>query len=75
MSQVPAWKSLKGVKRIQAEFRHLTKEVAAGKLTFIRDLSLVDDNLSCWRFKLHNFDEDIPGGKDLNADLLRLKQM
>eukprot|EP00775_Hariotina_reticulata_P008971 gene8971-9146_t len=73
--QVPAWKNLKGVKRIQAEFRHLTREVAAGKLNFIRDLTLVDDTLSSWRFKLHNFDEDIPGGKDLNADLLRLKQM
>jgi len=35
----------------------------------VKDLTIVGDDMSRWRFKLCNFDNDMEGGKNLNDDL------
>ena len=62
------WKRFSGPKRVQAEFKRLSR---AG-LGMLSGLCLVDDDLCTWRFKLKDFDEDVDGGSQLNADLRRL---
>ena len=46
----------------------------AGQLAFIKNLELVGDDVMCWRFALFNFDNDLAGGKQLNADLAQLQR-
>ena len=50
-------------------------QVESGQLSQVHDLQLVNNNVHKWRFKLKNFDDDVPGGKQLNKDLhyLQLK--
>lgn len=60
---------------MQAEFKHLSADIEAKKFGFVKELSLVDDNMLIWQLKLHNFDNDLPGGKQLNQDLRRLNAM
>ncbi|KAF6249727.1 ubiquitin-conjugating enzyme/RWD-like protein [Scenedesmus sp. NREL 46B-D3] len=71
----PAWKNLKGMRRVQAEFKHLSADIEAKKFQFIQQLSLAGDNLLTWQLKLRSFDDDLPGGKQLNQDLQRLHTM
>jgi hypothetical protein len=59
-------------KRVLQEFRHLEAEIAAGRLGFVKDLRMKDDDLFTWRFGLFNFDDSKPGGRNLNSDLNRL---
>ncbi|WIA19343.1 hypothetical protein OEZ85_003974 [Tetradesmus obliquus] len=68
----PAWKNLKGMRRVQAEFKHLSADIQAKKFDFIQQLSFAGDSLLTWQLKLHNFDDDLPGGRQLNQDLRRL---
>lgn len=63
------------MRRVQAEFKHLSADIAAKKFDFIKELSLAEDNMLVWQLKLHNFDNDLPGGKQLNQDLRRLHGM
>eukprot|EP00854_Cymbomonas_tetramitiformis_P000871 gene871-1364_t len=42
--------------------------------TPIYDLQLVSDSLFQWQFKLKDFDDSTPAGRDLNSDLSILKQ-
>ena len=35
----------------------------------VKDLTVVGDNMTKWRFKLCNFDSDLEGGRNLNDDL------
>jgi hypothetical protein len=62
------------MRTVQAEFKHLSADIAAKKWGFLKDLSLHDDNLLLWRLKLSDFDDDLAGGQQLNKDLRRLKQ-
>eukprot|EP00882_Tetradesmus_deserticola_P020886 GHRQ01022574.1.p3 GENE.GHRQ01022574.1~~GHRQ01022574.1.p3 ORF type:complete len:104 (+),score=46.89 GHRQ01022574.1:420-731(+) len=71
----PAWKSLKGMRRVQAEFKHFSADIESRKFDFIQELSLAGDNLLTWQLNLHNFDNDLPGGKQLNQDLQCLHTM
>jgi hypothetical protein len=63
------------MRRVQAEFKHLSADIEAKKFGFIQQLSLAGDNLLTWQLKLHHFDDDLPGGKQLNQDLRRLHAM
>lgn len=63
-----------GVRRIQAEYKHLDADIRAKKFGFIKELTLPGDDLMVWELKLHNFDNDLPGGKTLNEDLAKLRQ-
>lgn len=38
-----------GAKRLQAEFKYLTNQIAAGKITQIHDVTPVDDNIFKWQ--------------------------
>jgi hypothetical protein len=67
-----SWKHFQGVKRVQAELKHFTSDLAAGKHPNVSDLSVGDDVLT-WRFKLSAFDDEIEGGEQLNRDLQRLR--
>ena len=71
----PPWLKQNGVRRIMAEFRALTEALDArpGSLGALRRLWLPDeDNLSVWRMECRGFDEDLQGGRDINADLMNL---
>jgi hypothetical protein len=63
------------MRRVQAEFKHLSKLVrggpgCAGGPGCLRDLAIVDDDLLTWRLKMRDFDEDLGGGgRQLNQDL------
>ena len=65
--------AVQGVQRVQAEFRQLASTMGS-QHTFIKDLSVVDDNICVWQLKLSGFDDDVPGGRQLNEDLRRLQQ-
>lgn len=61
------------MRRVQAEFRHLSADIEARRFGFIQELTLPqEDNLLVWQLKLSNFDTDLPGGRALNGDLARL---
>jgi hypothetical protein len=62
-----------GSKRIQAELKHLTKQLEAGRLGCVKELCMINDDLNTWQLKLQGFDDDIPGGCELNKDLKKLK--
>lgn len=49
-------------------------QVESGQLSQVHDLQLVNDNVHKWRFKLKDFDDDVPGGKQLNKDLQDLQR-
>lgn len=68
------WKGAYGAKRLQAEFMHLSHMIQSGEMPQVHDLELVGDDLMKWRFKVKNFDEDIPGGRSLNQDLRYLSR-
>jgi hypothetical protein len=72
---IPCCCFLQGMRRVQAEFKHLSADIESKKFDFIQQLSLAGDNLLTWQLKLHNFDDDLPGGKQLNQDLRRLHAM
>lgn len=63
-----------GPRPVRAEFKHLDADMRANKLGFVKELSLPGDDLHVWELKLWAFDDDLPGGKDLNQDLACLKQ-
>ena len=47
---------------LQAEFKYLQRAIAAGTaLPQLHDLTLHQDSLLCWRFKLKGFDKDMQG--------------
>lgn len=62
------------MRRVQAEFKHLSADIKAKKFGFIKELTLPTDDMLVWQLKLHHFDDDLPGGRQLNEDLARLKQ-
>lgn len=73
----PPWLVQQGVRRIMAEFRALTEALEArpGSLGALRRLWLPDDdNLLVWRMECSGFDEDLQGGRDINADLASLSR-
>ena len=65
------WAHLRGPKRIMAEFGELATAARDGAAP-VHDLELVGDDVSRWRFKMRGFDDDVEGGRQLNADLARL---
>lgn len=42
---------VQGAKRLQAEFKYLTKQIAAGKVTQIHDVTFVNDNIFKWQVR------------------------
>ena len=52
---------LQGAKRLGAELRYLSKQIANGYITQIKDITLVGDDISKWQFKVLNFDNDVLG--------------
>eukprot|EP00803_Ostreobium_quekettii_P002265 evm.model.scf_2590.1 EVM.evm.TU.scf_2590.1 scf_2590:1117-4689(-) len=68
----PPWKGLTGDRRIQREFRSLRKLVDAGGAPQVAGVDFVDDSIRRWSLKLKNFDNDVPGGRQLNRDLAEL---
>ncbi|GMH34444.1 hypothetical protein BSKO_02278 [Bryopsis sp. KO-2023] len=69
-----SFKGLNGTKRIIAEYTYIYKLIEDGHSPHLSDLTLVGDNILTWQFKVKNFDEDIPGGAALNADLRKLNE-
>lgn len=65
---------MQGPRRVQAEYKHLNADIRQNKFGFIKELSLPSDDMNVWHLKLWKFDDDLPGGKQLNEDLQRLKQ-
>lgn len=41
--------AVQGAKRLQAEFKYLTKQIAAGTITQMHDLTPVADNIFKWQ--------------------------
>ena len=70
---VPRWKRQRGVKRILGEVRDLQRQIASGALPQLSELALVEGD-ACDRvqFRVSNFDDALPGGRQLNADLAAL---
>ncbi|CAD7697949.1 unnamed protein product [Ostreobium quekettii] len=68
----PPWKGLTGDRRVQREFRALRKLVEEGGVPQVADLEYVNDSIRRWSLKLKNFDDDVPGGRQLNQDLAQL---
>ncbi|GIL62694.1 hypothetical protein Vafri_16872 [Volvox africanus] len=64
------WAKFSGPKRISAELKSIQKSSALSTQLF--DFAPVNDDLYCWRFKVKNFDDDIPAGKQLNRELQEL---
>lgn len=73
--QQPKWKALTGMKRIQAEFKYMQKEISAGRMPCVSNLTILADDACTWRFRLSNFDNARPGGKNLNDELNRMNSM
>ena len=70
---MPRWKRQRGVKRILGEVLDLQRQVARGEqpqLSRVRFLD--DDDPSVVRFDVANFDDALPGGRQLNLDLAAL---
>ncbi|DBA84151.1 TPA: hypothetical protein ACH3X1_006619 [Trebouxia sp. C0004] len=63
------WHGMRGVKRVTSEFKYLSNKIKKGEWPQMKDLTVVSDDMSRWRFKLCNFDNDMEGGKNLNDDL------
>lgn len=69
---LPPWQGHSGVKRVQKEYTALARACEAGEAP-CSHLSLPDEgNVLKWAFRLHSFDDSLPGGAALNADLARL---
>ena len=49
--------------------QYLTKKIKRGEWPQLKDLTIVGDDMTKWRFKLCNFDSDLEGGRNLNDDL------
>lgn len=49
--------------------QYLTKKIKHGEWPQVKDLTIVGDDMTKWRFKLCNFDSDLEGGRNLNDDL------
>lgn len=49
-----------GVARIAKEFKAFTKGINDGHITQVTALSCVDDQINVWRFRVSNFDDDVP---------------
>jgi Fe-S-cluster formation regulator IscX/YfhJ len=64
---------LQGIQRVQAEFKHVAAGVGS-QFPFLQDLTVVNDNMNQWRMHLKDFDDDLPGGRQLNQDLQQLQQ-
>ena len=47
----------------------LTRKIAKKEWPQIRSLTVVNDDISTWRFELCNFDNSLEGGRNLNDDL------
>lgn len=71
-SENPPWHGMRGMKRIQAEFKYLNNKIIKGEWPQVKDLTVVGDDMTKWRFKLCNFDSDMEGGRNLNDDLNNL---
>jgi hypothetical protein len=56
------------------QFKYMTKLIQQNPNGQLHDLETVNDDVRKWRLKLKNFDDDVPGGKQLNKDLAKLKQ-
>lgn len=68
------WSNQTGSKRIMSEFLYLKQKIKDGD-NLISNLELVDEsNVNVWNLELKDFDETIPGGKDINNDLNKLKK-
>ncbi|GAX74128.1 hypothetical protein CEUSTIGMA_g1577.t1 [Chlamydomonas eustigma] len=68
------WKGQYGHKRVVKEFKHVSSLIDGGNLPQISNLTMHQDIVNTWRFQVKNFDEDLPGGKQLNIDLLELSK-
>lgn len=49
--------------------QYLTNKINNGEWPQVKDLTIVGDDMTRWRFKLCNFDNDMEGGRNLNDDL------
>lgn len=68
------WSGQFGTKRVLKEFQHVSSLIAAGHLPQLSCLTMHEDQVLCWRFRLSQFDEDSAGGRQLNKDLQLLSQ-
>ena len=67
----PRWKGKTGTARMMSEFRSLRREW--GDSPKLLSLETVDDQMNLWRLKVNDFDNDSAGGRQLNADLEKLR--
>jgi hypothetical protein len=70
----PAWLKLHGARRVAAEYKQLFKAFQKGKLPFVKEMTVDGDQMTTWRLQLCNFDDDVPGGRQLNEDVANLKK-
>lgn len=72
-SSAPSWIGMRGIKRISAEFKHLTKLIP-DKFPQLANLHLLNDDMHRWRVHVVSFDVDTPAGAAMNRDLQALKR-
>lgn len=63
-----------GIRRITAEFKHLSALIEQGKLPQLSNLILHNDDMLRWRVHVSGFDEDMAAGAAVNRDLQELKR-
>ncbi|GLC47365.1 hypothetical protein PLESTF_001277600 [Pleodorina starrii] len=69
------WASFSGVRRVTAEYRAFLRNSQGSKTPHIFDLTTVNDNILCWRFRVKDFDEDVQAGQQLNNDLREMGRL
>ena len=66
------WKNKRGAARMFAEFSELNKWSGSPR---VYDVSMVDDRVDMWRFRVKDFDRGTKAGRDLNSDLNALSRL
>lgn len=71
----PSWLKRSGPRRIMAEFKAVSEALAKepGSLGALRSIEMLNDDCAVWRLQVSGFDEDLPGARALNADLVELQ--
>lgn len=65
----PAHLSAVYASNMVAFLQYLNTKISNGEWPQVKDLTIVGDDMTRWRFKLCNFDNDMEGGRNLNDDL------
>lgn len=67
------WLRMHGMRRITAEFKHVSNLIREGRLPQLSNLHLPTDDMFQWRVHVSGFDESSPAGAAVNRDLQKLQ--